>query len=78
LRLAETPRETLKRWEKIKQAASRAVVSAGGTISHQHGVGLDHRPYLASEKGSLGISTLQQLLLHLDPDRRMNPTKLLP
>jgi alkyldihydroxyacetonephosphate synthase len=77
-RLAETPPESLNRWQKIKQAASQAVVSAGGTISHQHGVGLDHRPYLVSEKGAIGISTLQQVLLHLDPDRRMNPTKLVP
>ena len=77
-RLAETPPETLNRWRKIKQAASQAVVSVGGTISHQHGVGLDHRPYLVSEKGAIGISTLQQILLHLDPDQRMNPTKLVP
>jgi alkyldihydroxyacetonephosphate synthase len=68
----------LNRWKKIKQAASQAIVSNGGTISHQHGVGLDHRPYLESEKGAIGISTLQHVLLHLDPDRRMNPTKLLP
>jgi alkyldihydroxyacetonephosphate synthase len=77
-RLAETPQDTLNRWKKMKQSASQAVVNAGGTISHQHGVGLDHRPYLISEKGAIGISTLQQILLHLDPDRRMNPTKLLP
>ncbi len=77
-RLAETPQDTLNRWKKMKQSASQVVVNAGGTISHQHGVGLDHRPYLISEKGALGISTLQQILLHLDPDRRMNPTKLLP
>ena len=77
-RLGHTPQETLNRWKKMKQSASQAIVKAGGTISHQHGVGLDHRPYLISEKGAIGVSTLKQILLHLDPDRRMNPTKLLP
>jgi alkyldihydroxyacetonephosphate synthase len=77
-RLAATPQDTLNCWKMTKQSASQAVVTAGGTISHQHGVGLDHRPYLISEKGAIGISTLQQILLHLDPDRRMNPTKLVP
>ncbi len=76
-RLAETPRATLSRWKTIKQAASQAVVDSGGTISHQHGVGLAHRPYLKSEKGALGMSALQNIFLHFDPDQRMNPTKLL-
>jgi alkyldihydroxyacetonephosphate synthase len=77
-RLAETPAETFNRWKTLKQAASQAVVSCGGTISHQHGVGVDHKQYLKAEKGSLGISTLQQIFSHLDPDQRMNPNKLLP
>jgi len=77
-RPAKTPQETLKRWKALKQAASRAIVNAGGTISHQHGVGLDHREYLTAEKGVLGMSTLKMVLDHLDPDQRMNPDKLLP
>jgi alkyldihydroxyacetonephosphate synthase len=76
--LAESPEQTLEIWQRIKHAASRAVVAAGGTISHQHGVGRDHRPYLAFEKGGLGISTLQEVFKHVDPDQRMNPDKLLP
>jgi len=75
-RLADTPEETLARWQTLKDAASQTIVDAGGTISHQHGVGIDHRPYLEAEKGSLGIGTLKQLCLHLDPGQRMNPGKL--
>jgi alkyldihydroxyacetonephosphate synthase len=69
--------ETLARWEKLKRAASEAIVRVGGTISHQHGVGSDHAPYLAAEKGELGMSTLQALCHHFDPERRLNPGKLL-
>jgi alkyldihydroxyacetonephosphate synthase len=77
-RLSESPEQTLETWQCIKHAASRAVVAAGGTISHQHGVGRDHRPYLSFEKGALGISTLREVFKHVDPDQRMNPDKLLP
>jgi len=75
-RLAEDPDENLRRWQSLKGAASRAIVEARGTISHQHGVGLDHLPYLAPEKGTLGLSTLQALFRHFDPDGLMNPGKL--
>ena len=75
-RLAETPQQTLDQWKALKHAASQAVVDAGGTISHQHGVGLDHKNYLPAEKGALGIDTLENVFGHLDPEQRMNPTKL--
>lgn len=77
-RLSESPAHTLETWQGVKHAASRAIVAAGGTISHQHGVGRDHLQYLSFEKGSLGISTLRELFNHVDPDQRMNPDKLLP
>ena len=77
-RLNDRPQATLEAWKSIKQSASRTIVDAGGTISHQHGVGKDHRQYLSSEKGSLGISTLKEVFSHLDPNQQMNPDKLLP
>ena len=77
-RLAQTPGETLDRWRALKQAGSKAVVSAGGTITHQHGIGTDHKQYLAAEKGEVGIAALQQIFSYFDPDRRMNPGKLVP
>jgi len=76
-RLAQTAEETLARWKKLKGAASQAIVDHAGTISHQHGVGVDHLPYLVAEKGELGLSTLATLLRHFDPSGIMNPGKLL-
>ena len=70
--------ETMKRWQKLKAAGAEAIVKHGGTISHQHGVGKDHAPYLPAEKGVLGIKAIQQLCDMFDPDDRMNPGKLLP
>jgi alkyldihydroxyacetonephosphate synthase len=73
---AAAPEETLKRRELAKRAASEAIVRAGGTISHQHGVGSDHLPYLAAEKGELGVASLAALTRVFDPDGAMNPGKL--
>jgi alkyldihydroxyacetonephosphate synthase len=77
-RLSPNPRQTLDTWQCLKHAASRAITSAGGTISHQHGVGSDHKKYLIDEKGEIGIEVLHGLFNHLDPDQRMNPDKLIP
>jgi alkyldihydroxyacetonephosphate synthase len=71
------PGVSLARWQMLKSAASQAVMAHGGTISHQHGVGLDHAPYLASEKGTLGIEMLESVRARLDPDGLLNPGKLL-
>ena len=70
------PDETLRRWQQLKTAASQAIVAAGGTISHQHGVGLDHLPYLPAEKGELGMVALRHLCRAFDPKGVMNPGKL--
>jgi alkyldihydroxyacetonephosphate synthase len=72
----ETSQKTLAIWQSLKQAASRAIIAAGGTITHQHGVGTDHRGFLAAEKGILGLETLQTVFRHLDPKQQMNPGKL--
>lgn len=75
-RLALDPDETLDRWRKLKAAASAAIVAHGGTISHQHGVGVDHLPYLEAEKGALGLAAIRALSRSFDPQGLMNPGKL--
>lgn len=77
-RRAADPQQTLSRWKRLKDAASQAIVRQGATISHQHGVGLDHAPYLEQEKGRLGMEMLEEVFAHMDPDGVMNPGKLLP
>jgi alkyldihydroxyacetonephosphate synthase len=77
--MTRVPRgEELARWAAIKQAASEAVVGAGGTITHHHAVGTDHAPYLRAEVGDAGLGALRALKSELDPAGIMNPGKLLP
>jgi alkyldihydroxyacetonephosphate synthase len=77
-RRAADPDETLSRWQTLKAAASRVIVAYGGTISHQHGVGVDHAPYLAAEKGEVGMKLLEAARRAVDPEGLLNPGKLLP
>ena len=77
-RLAADPDVNLARWRTLKTAASAAIVAGGGTISHQHGVGTDHAPWLAAEKGELGIRALRGVFGTFDPDGLLNPGKLVP
>ena len=78
-----SPRRRSRRRPRALAAAEgrrsrQAVVAGGGTISHQHGVGVDHAPYLAAEKGELGMALLRAAARELDPGAMMNPGKLWP
>ena len=76
-RRANDPDETLRRWQILKSAASRTILAHGGTISHQHGIGLDHAVYLQAEKGVLGMQMLESVFNTFDPDGMLNPGKLI-
>lgn len=71
------PDRTLDTWKRLKDGASRTVLAHGGTISHQHGVGIDHASYLQAEKGTLGMRLLDQAARTLDPGGLLNPGKLI-
>jgi alkyldihydroxyacetonephosphate synthase len=75
-RVGEDQNEAMQRWQALKHAGAQAIVDSGGTISHQHGVGEDHKQYLGAEKGELGLETIRALCRHFDTDQRMNPGKL--
>jgi alkyldihydroxyacetonephosphate synthase len=75
-RLGGSAEATLARWRALKTAASEAIVRQGATISHQHGVGVDHKPYLAAEKGPLGLAAVRAALGAFDPAGLLNPGKL--
>jgi alkyldihydroxyacetonephosphate synthase len=74
---AQDARENLRRWQALKGAASEAILARGGTITHQHGIGTDHLPYMVREKGVLGSRILAEVCQGFDPDGIMNPGKLI-
>ena len=68
----------IEQWRAVKRAASEAIVTGGGTITHHHAVGRDHAPWLAREVGEQGMAAIRALKAELDPAGIMNPGKLLP
>lgn len=68
----------LEQWRAVKRAACEAIVEAGATITHHHGVGRDHRAYMPREIGELGVGALAAVKERLDPAGIMNPGKLFP
>ena len=74
---ADDPDDTVATWRAAKLAVSLAIVRLGGTISHQHGVGLDHAPFLEAEKGPAGVAVLRAAFRTFDPEGILNPGKLI-
>ena len=70
--------DPLAQWAAAKSAASDAILNAGGSITHHHGVGTDHRAWYERELGELGVGVLQAVKARLDPQGIMNPGVLVP
>ncbi|MGO4617594.1 FAD-binding oxidoreductase [Nocardia sp. 2YAB30] len=70
--------DPIVQWHVAKQAVGDAIVAAGGTITHHHAVGTDHRPWLPDEVGDLGVRVLRAVKAELDPAGILNPGKLVP
>jgi len=68
----------VEQWQRVKRAASEAIVATGATITHHHATGRDHAPYMEAEVGRLGLDVLRAAKERLDPAGIMNPGKLLP
>ncbi|RBQ19585.1 FAD-binding oxidoreductase [Spongiactinospora rosea] len=69
--------DPVAQWERAKEAACQAIGRAGGTISHHHGVGRDHREAYAEEIGELGVAVIRAVKDRLDPAGVLNPGVLL-
>ena len=67
------PGGELEQWDAVKSAASDAVLGAGGTITHHHAVGRDHRRWYDRERPELFARTLVAAKGVLDPHGMMNP-----
>jgi alkyldihydroxyacetonephosphate synthase len=67
----------LESWRQIKRAASDAVIEAGGTITHHHAVGRDHRPWYDAQRPEPFADALRAAKSALDPTGTLNPGVLI-
>ena len=63
----------VEQWDEIKAAASEALISAGGTITHHHAVGRDHRPWYDRQRPEPFAEALRAAKSALDPAGVLNP-----
>ena len=64
-------------YDRAWQAALKAVVAAGGTLSHHHGVGRSKAPAMRSEQGN-AIDVVRELKRVMDPKGIFNRGALIP
>lgn len=64
-------------WDEIKAAASEAVIQNGGTITHHHAVGRDHRPGYDQQRPATFAAALRAAKRELDPAAILNPGVLI-
>src|SRR5581483_2149442 len=69
--------EEIDQWDEIKRAAADAVIAAGGTITHHHAVGRDHRPWYDRQRPDPFAAALRAAKRALDPDALLNPGVLI-
>jgi alkyldihydroxyacetonephosphate synthase len=68
---------SLAKWRALKQATNEIVVSLGGTITHHHAVGRDHRSGYERQMPPLFLGALAAAKQALDPAGVMNPGVLI-
>lgn len=67
----------VSQWDEIKAAVSEAVLNAGGTITHHHSVGRDHRPWYDRQRPDLFADAFRAAKASLDPVGILNPGVLI-
>ncbi|MCU1449558.1 MAG: hypothetical protein JWP02_1728 [Acidimicrobiales bacterium] len=71
------PGSQLEQWSELKAAASDAVLAFGGTITHHHAVGRDHRPWYDRQRPDGFARALAAVKDTLDPAGILNPGVLI-
>ena len=67
----------VEQWDEVKAAVSEAILAAGGTITHHHAVGRDHRPFYDRQRPEPFAAALRAAKAALDPEALLNPGVLI-
>jgi alkyldihydroxyacetonephosphate synthase len=69
--------DEVAQWDEIKAAVSDTVIDAGGTITHHHAIGRDHRPWYDQQRPDPFADALRAAKRELDPGAVLNPGVLI-
>ena len=68
--------DMLSEYDEVKQAIQQAFVDNGGTLSHHHGVGVEHSAWLEQDISVEGVKVMRGLFSSADPGENLNPRKV--
>ncbi len=68
--------DPLGRYDMVKSAIQQAFIDTDGTLSHHHGVGTEHSPWLEQDISAAGVHLMEGLFAGADPGRNLNPGKV--
>jgi alkyldihydroxyacetonephosphate synthase len=71
-------KDPIAEYNLVKNAIQQSFVDSGATISHHHGVGVEHSPWLAQDISEQGVVVMRALLEGADAGANFNPGKVLP
>jgi alkyldihydroxyacetonephosphate synthase len=71
-------KDPLGEYDHVKSAIQQAFVDNGSSISHHHGVGLEHAPWLEGDISPEGVKIVSGLFSVTDPGANLNPRKIVP
>jgi alkyldihydroxyacetonephosphate synthase len=67
----------VEQWDEIKAAVSETLIEGGGTITHHHAVGRDHRPWYDRQRPAPFAAAVRAAKAELDPAAILNPGVLI-
>ncbi|MBC7591915.1 MAG: FAD-binding oxidoreductase, partial [Salinibacterium sp.] len=70
--------DPIAEYNLVKNAIQQAFVDNHATISHHHGVGLEHSPWITEDISAEGVKIMTGLFESADPGKNFNPGKILP
>ena len=73
----DSSEHNMESYDLVKRAIQQSFMDNGGTVSHHHGVGEEHSPWLEQDISPAGVFIQRKLFDGVDPDRRFNPGKII-
>lgn len=73
----DTPERAERTYDKVKQAIQTCFVEHRSSVSHHHGVGEEHAPWLAEDISPAGVFIQEKLFEGVDPGKNLNPGKII-
>jgi alkyldihydroxyacetonephosphate synthase len=67
---------SLEQYDVVKGSIQQGFIDLGGTLSHHHGVGVEHAAWLSQDISPVGVTLIRSLLDGVDPGQNFNPGKI--